>query len=122
MEVVGLAGRPHQITSVQFSPEGDQVLASFSGEGVYLFDVKDPATFLPMTAPKMEFEELFNGSPDNDSLARRLGRQRHNFKRIRLRGDWSDTGPSAGLDETAPGLISYQIFSTLYSNFRRFLK
>ena len=40
MTVAGLAGRPYQITSVQFSPEGDQVLASFSGESVYLFDVK----------------------------------------------------------------------------------
>ena len=40
MSVAGLAGRSYQITSVQFSPEGDQVLASFSGESVYLFDVK----------------------------------------------------------------------------------
>ena len=40
MTVDRFAGRPYQITSVQFSPEGDQVLASFSGESVYLFDVK----------------------------------------------------------------------------------
>ena len=40
MSVPGLNQRPYQITSVEFSPEGDQVLASYSGEGVYLFDVK----------------------------------------------------------------------------------
>ncbi len=32
--------RPHQITSVQFSPDGQQILASYSGDSVYLFDVK----------------------------------------------------------------------------------
>ena len=40
MSVPGLSQRPYQITSVEFSPEGDQLLASYSGEGVYLFDVK----------------------------------------------------------------------------------
>lgn len=40
MSVPGLNQRPYQITSVEFSPEGDQLLASYSGEGVYLFDIK----------------------------------------------------------------------------------
>ncbi|EFX84470.1 hypothetical protein DAPPUDRAFT_46974, partial [Daphnia pulex] len=40
MRVPSLSSHSYRTTSVQFSPEGDQVLASFSGEGVYLFDVK----------------------------------------------------------------------------------
>ena len=40
MKVPSLTNNSCRTTSVQFSPEGDQVLASFSGEGVYLFDVK----------------------------------------------------------------------------------
>lgn len=40
MRVPAVQQQTYRTTSVQFSPEGDQILASFSGEGVYLFDVK----------------------------------------------------------------------------------
>lgn len=33
---------------------------------------------------------------------RRRARHWHNFRRIRLRGDWSDTGPSAGTEPSLP--------------------
>jgi len=102
MSVPGLSQRPYQITSVEFSPEGDQLLASYSGEGVYLFDVKDPCSISPMKTPKLDLEELFNGNPDYDSTMRRRARHWHNFRRIRLRGDWSDTGPSAGTEPALP--------------------
>ncbi|XP_057374937.1 DDB1- and CUL4-associated factor 6-like isoform X2 [Daphnia carinata] len=104
MKVASFAGHSYRTTSVQFSPEGDQVLASFSGEGVYLFDVKDPASYLPLSIPKCELEEQFSGNPDTNSPSRRRARQGHSFKRVRLRGDWSDTGPSAGMNRTAPDI------------------
>ena len=114
----GVDRQPHQITSLQFSPEGDQILASYSGDSVYLFDVKvtrtldllcspnifdvwqDPSTVIPMSDPVLKLEESF-------SIAK--PRNLQNFKRIRLRGDWSDTGPSAGTEQTSPTQNSKQI-------------
>ncbi|XP_046445011.1 DDB1- and CUL4-associated factor 6-like [Daphnia pulex] len=104
MRVPSLSSHSYRTTSVQFSPEGDQVLASFSGEGVYLFDVKDPSSYLPLSIPKFELDEQFSGNADTNSLSRRRARQGNSFKRVRLRGDWSDTGPSAGMSRAAPDI------------------
>ena len=48
-------------------------------------------------------DEQFSGNVDTNSFARRRARQGNSFKRVRLRGDWSDTGPSAGISRAAPG-------------------
>jgi hypothetical protein len=48
-------------------------------------------------------DEQFSGNADTNSLSRRRARQGNSFKRVRLRGDWSDTGPSAGMSRAAPG-------------------
>ena len=74
---------------------------------------------MPLTSPKSELEELFNGNTDNDYASRRRARQKHNFKRIRLRGDWSDTGPAAGLDDIASAgyifvIISFERFQNFW--------
>ena len=58
MSVPGLTKRPYQITSVEFSSEGDQILASYSGEGVYLFDVK-----VSLFEPKKELFETITELP-----------------------------------------------------------
>lgn len=72
-----------------------------------------------MISPKSELEELFNGNTDNDYISRRRARQKHNFKRIRLRGDWSDTGPTAGLDldTTVAGTSFFLIHQICILNF-----
>ena len=52
-----------------------------------------------MNYPNLELERVFNSDLDCGQAGRRRGRPWHNFKRIRLRGDWSDTGPSAGTED-----------------------
>lgn len=56
----------------------------------------------PMSHPNLELEENFNSDADCASSHRRKVRHWQNFKRIRLRGDWSDTGPQAGIDQATP--------------------
>ena len=88
----GQSERQRQITSVEFSPDGGHVLASFSGDGVYLFDVKEPSSITKMnTSSSLAMEELFSAKQDCGSSARRRrNRNAQNFKRIRLRGTCVD--------------------------------
>ncbi|KAF4523573.1 hypothetical protein B566_EDAN014884 [Ephemera danica] len=74
----------YRITSLKFSPEGDDVLVSYSSDYLYLFSIKDLSTgALKYSAPSAESQ-------------RKVGpRAAPPVKRLRLRGDWSDTGPNA---------------------------
>ncbi|KAF4111880.1 DDB1- and CUL4-associated factor 6-like [Onychostoma macrolepis] len=74
-----LAGRSCRVTSLCYSSDGREVLASFSSDCIYLFDPKDDK------ASKLQ------GFPKNKGE----GPLRPPVKRLRMRGDWSDTGPLA---------------------------
>ena len=111
--------RTYRITSIQFNDLGDEILASYNGDNVYLFNFpersKNPRghcyqrkSFLEDglycpgkrrqkgTRMQERFPPLSSlncaaaQNPKADSLPP--------LKRLRLRGDWSDTGPASRPD------------------------
>uniref|UniRef100_A0A672S2S2 Uncharacterized protein n=1 Tax=Sinocyclocheilus grahami TaxID=75366 RepID=A0A672S2S2_SINGR len=74
-----LAGRSCRMTSLCYSSDGREVLASFSSDYIYLFDPKDDKASKLKELPKNKGEGLL----------------RPPVKRLRMRGYWSDTGPRA---------------------------
>jgi len=102
----GLRCSPRRITSLKFSAKGDELLASYSEENVYLFDLNDSnhskefSTILETECKKSQRKNGNISKPESVSVSQ--GRQpegshvrRRPLKRIRLRGDWSDTGPNS---------------------------
>uniref|UniRef100_A0A1B6DJ89 WD repeat-containing protein 55 homolog n=3 Tax=Clastoptera arizonana TaxID=38151 RepID=A0A1B6DJ89_9HEMI len=85
----GMEDRSYRITSLGFSPEGEDVLVSYSSEHLYLFNIKDHMN--------VEFEPSIEESlePYNQSGTDKVSRNYTPVRRLRLRGDWSDTGPDA---------------------------
>ncbi|NWS54563.1 DCAF6 factor, partial [Chunga burmeisteri] len=86
---VGMVARfvpPHlnnkscRVTSLCYSEDGQEILVSYSSDYIYLFDPKDDtARELKVPSAEERREEL----------------RQPPVKRLRLRGDWSDTGPRA---------------------------
>ncbi|XP_078245950.1 DDB1- and CUL4-associated factor 6 isoform X8 [Pogona vitticeps] len=86
---IGLVARfvpPHlnnkscRVTSLCYSEDGQEILVSYSSDYIYLFDPKDDtARELKVPSAEERREEL----------------RQPPVKRLRLRGDWSDTGPRA---------------------------
>ncbi|XP_061484022.1 DDB1- and CUL4-associated factor 6 isoform X3 [Rhineura floridana] len=86
---IGLVARfvpPHlnnkscRVTSLCYSEDGQEILVSYSSDYIYLFDPKDD-TSRELKVPSSE--------------ERREELRQPPVKRLRLRGDWSDTGPRA---------------------------
>ncbi|XP_022173232.1 DDB1- and CUL4-associated factor 6-like isoform X2 [Myzus persicae] len=70
--------RAYRISSLSYSPDGEDMLASYSNEEIYLFSLnKDSCT-----------AEVVNDYLKNAPTP-------PPYRQIRLRGDWSDTGPSS---------------------------
>ncbi|XP_055710382.1 DDB1- and CUL4-associated factor 6-like [Phlebotomus papatasi] len=82
--IPSLEKRPFRVTSVSYSSDGSQLLVSYSSDHLYLFDV---------TGNGVEV------TPLSDKVKRKMQRQENAdpppVRRLRLRGDWSDTGPDA---------------------------
>uniref|UniRef100_A0A8B9JGB0 DDB1 and CUL4 associated factor 6 n=1 Tax=Astyanax mexicanus TaxID=7994 RepID=A0A8B9JGB0_ASTMX len=74
-----LTTRSCRVTSLCYSADGQEVLASYSSDYIYLFDPKDDRASKLKGLSDSEREEL----------------KQPPVKRLRLRGDWSDTGPRA---------------------------
>ncbi|KAM3934421.1 DDB1- and CUL4-associated factor 6 isoform 2-T5 [Leptodactylus fuscus] len=73
-----LANKSCRVTSLCYSEDGDEVLVSYSSDYIYLFDPKeDQAKELKFSSASHRREEV----------------RQPPLKRLRLRGDWSDTGP-----------------------------
>lgn len=73
--------RSYRVTSLVYSPNEQELLVSFSSEYLYLFD-------------------LTQDGIEQDSTPAMKGRRRRRespkvLRKLRLRGDWSDTGPEA---------------------------
>lgn len=68
-----------RVTSLCYSEDGQEILVSYSSDYIYLFDPKDD-TARELKTPAEERREELRQPP---------------VKRLRLRGDWSDTGPRA---------------------------
>ncbi|KAJ3662359.1 hypothetical protein Zmor_006713 [Zophobas morio] len=87
-----LEDRRYRITSLSYSQDGQDMLVSYSSDYLYLFriqenrltELKKPVKTSPWERVKMLTgkRERVNNSPPH-------------VRRLRLRGDWSDTGPDA---------------------------
>ncbi|KAM8976132.1 LOW QUALITY PROTEIN: DDB1- and CUL4-associated factor 6 [Pelodytes ibericus] len=75
-----LSNKSCRVTSLCYSEDGQEVLVSYSSDYVYLFDPKDDQ------AKELKFPS---------ANQRRESVRQPPVKRLRLRGDWSDTGPRA---------------------------
>ncbi|XP_034937324.1 DDB1- and CUL4-associated factor 6-like isoform X2 [Chelonus insularis] len=78
-------GHPYRITSLCYSPDGNDVLVSYSSDHIYLFSAKNQGSVC-----------LKKNSPlEKNKNKRQPARSLQPVRRLRLRGDWSDTGPDA---------------------------
>ncbi|XP_028993204.1 DDB1- and CUL4-associated factor 6 isoform X2 [Betta splendens] len=74
-----LSNKSCRVTSLCYSEDGQEVLVSYSSDYIYLFDPRDDQA-RELKGPSEERREELRQPP---------------VKRLRLRGDWSDTGPRA---------------------------
>ncbi|KAJ8377520.1 hypothetical protein AAFF_G00259470 [Aldrovandia affinis] len=79
-----LCSKPCRVTSLCYSGDGQEVLVSYSSDYLYLFDPRDDHA-----------RELKGPATTATSIERREELRQPPVKRLRLRGDWSDTGPRA---------------------------
>ncbi|XP_012276736.1 DDB1- and CUL4-associated factor 6 isoform X2 [Orussus abietinus] len=78
-------GNSYRITSLSYSPDGQDVLVSYSSDHLYLFSVKDQGS-----VHLRKDSVVGKGKGKKHPL-----RSPQPVRRLRLRGDWSDTGPDA---------------------------
>uniref|UniRef100_A0A6Q2XG07 Ddb1 and cul4 associated factor 6 n=1 Tax=Esox lucius TaxID=8010 RepID=A0A6Q2XG07_ESOLU len=74
-----LSNKSCRVTSLCYSGDGQEVLVSYSSDYIYLFDPNNDQA-RELKGPSEERREELRQPP---------------VKRLRLRGDWSDTGPRA---------------------------
>ncbi|XP_076467379.1 DDB1- and CUL4-associated factor 6-like isoform X2 [Babylonia areolata] len=93
--VAPLENQAHRITSLNYSPFNHNVLVSYSAENVYLFNtqIQDSKEFCKADI-EVEAKSSLNGDEASGSIITDPANQPPT-KRLRLRGDWSDTGPNA---------------------------
>uniref|UniRef100_A0AAZ3PHL6 DDB1- and CUL4-associated factor 6-like n=1 Tax=Oncorhynchus tshawytscha TaxID=74940 RepID=A0AAZ3PHL6_ONCTS len=101
-----LLNKSCRVTSLAYSRDGREVLASYASDYLYLFDPKDD-----------KGRELKGPSQDNKGWECEPPQ-----KRLRLRGDWSDTGPLSRPEsererdgESRPGVSLMQRMSDMLS-------
>ncbi|XP_018321214.1 DDB1- and CUL4-associated factor 6 isoform X2 [Agrilus planipennis] len=107
-----LEDRPYRITSLSYSPEGQEMLVSYSSDHLYLFGVQDRKAVQLKKLMKKS-----NGKSKSD-LTKAEGKSPPPVRRLRLRGDWSDTGPDARPERDTATTVSIgqarqQLHSTL---------
>lgn len=77
--------RAYRITSVSYSGDGQELLASYSSEHLYLFDTSQEGLSTKASLTEKHKRSAKPGGVDSPPPVRRL----------RLRGDWTDTGPES---------------------------
>ncbi|ELU04921.1 hypothetical protein CAPTEDRAFT_219756 [Capitella teleta] len=109
-------GKFHRITSLNYSRDARELLVSYSSDHVYLYDMKDesrkPKKLLkePSPLPEKVVIEGTASAPLKPEPSTSEGVVRPKtqstkpppVKRLRLRGDWSDTGPNARPEKERP--------------------
>ncbi|XP_075155468.1 DDB1- and CUL4-associated factor 6-like [Haematobia irritans] len=79
--------RQYRITCIRYSPEESELLVSYSSEYLYLFDLQNEGVDVCDLSKKgRSFHQDATPPPMTAEQVTR---------RLRLRGDWSDTGPDA---------------------------
>lgn len=90
--------RRSRITSVVFNPHGTEILASYSADSVFLLDPKHTISQEQMKERLTEHrnqKELKVKPKEKKSTSDQVQndeKKTSQIKRLRLRGDWSDTG------------------------------
>ncbi|KRT80181.1 WD40 domain-containing protein [Oryctes borbonicus] len=83
-----LEDRPYRITSLSYSKDGQDMLVSYSCDHLYLFGIQERS-----------YAELKKNNRLKSRLKNCGGKRERKspppVRRLRLRGDWSDTGPDA---------------------------
>ncbi|CAF1102452.1 unnamed protein product [Rotaria sp. Silwood1] len=93
--------RRSRITSVVFNQHGTEILASYSSDSVYLLNPKQLTTQEQMQERLVEHRNqkrtkinMKENKPTSNNIQNDENKN-SNIKRLRLRGDWSDTGPDS---------------------------
>lgn len=97
--IPSLEKRHFRVTSINFSDDETELLVSYSSDHLYLFDVNKPGINSGMDRMKQRSKSanpklLASSSTSSASAAAPLDSPPP-VRRLRLRGDWSDTGPEA---------------------------
>ena len=82
-------GKKRRITCIDYRPDGQEILVSYSSDYIYIFD--------PNENDETRTTKLYVGRRKQQKDEKPVVRDRSPppMKRLRLRGDWSDTGPNA---------------------------
>eukprot|EP00794_Sanderia_malayensis_P000199 gene199-813_t len=109
-----------RVTSLRYSNDGKELLASYCTDYVYLFSM-DEATRL-VEAKKLEHRIGPDGTRGAEDPQQSSGLP--SMKRLRLRGDWSDTGPHARPESDEEGResssdVNLAIMQRIYGVFTR---
>ncbi|XP_017786318.1 PREDICTED: DDB1- and CUL4-associated factor 6-like isoform X2 [Nicrophorus vespilloides] len=96
--------RPYRITSLGYSEDGKDMLVSYSCDHLYLFTLREAKT-------KEIKKPHFSQWDKIKYLANKMGTKRERrspppVRRLRLRGDWSDTGPDARPERETTSSVS----------------
>uniref|UniRef100_A0A1Y1LGV7 Uncharacterized protein n=2 Tax=Photinus pyralis TaxID=7054 RepID=A0A1Y1LGV7_PHOPY len=83
-----LDDRPYRITSLGYSLDGQDVLVSYSSDHLYLFNVQEDRVTQLQRKLKTRESSKCKKCEKRENLSPPV-------RRLRLRGDWSDTGPDA---------------------------
>jgi hypothetical protein len=89
--------RPPRITSAVFNRYGTEILASYSSESLYLLDPKQTLSYeksQKQLSQHRHDKQNRSSLNDNRDVSTQAEHRPTQFKRLRLRGDWSDTGRS----------------------------
>lgn len=78
--------RPFRVTSINYSSDECELLVSYSSDHLYLFDITKDGLDCQQTNEKIKKTKTMNNSKEDSPPP---------VRRLRLRGDWSDTGPAA---------------------------
>lgn len=105
-----------RVTSLQYSDDGKDLLVSYCTDYVYAFTVKDGAG--KTMELKKNRRESSEGNGACNGYISEGSEELPPVKRLRLRGDWSDTGPQARPeteDESTPENTLMQRMSELFT-------
>lgn len=92
------SSRQYRITCIRYSPEETELLVSYSSEYLYLFDLKHEGANVEDCFKGRYFGKRGNSPPPSLTTEQVT-------RRLRLRGDWSDTGPDARPEGDASGRV-----------------
>lgn len=106
--------RPPRITSVVFNQHGTEILTSYSSESLYLLDPKQTISqeqaqerLTQHRNDKQAQANLNESKTSSNESSTTPEKKPSQFKRLRLRGDWSDTGKCDLFNTTPYPMFAY---------------